>query len=365
VLEIICDRPQDDGWPRSSKPLPGVREAALFGKGCTSSHERDARTRDPRALEAEGLAVERSSDHAVARGRVRFADRSHDRGKQPHGRCGDERPRVWAVARKEFLHILRDPAQPGHGDRHPDAAAVLFGYALTLDVDNVPLAVWDQSGTPASREFSAGSRLALLLAAAFVATTRDRAPIDTTAALMAAVVDPADFAERLAAGRRPRADDRRRQRLQHGHDRHRLRRGVARIVLQEIALERRCAARRPARTRWIAAPGLVQRRHGIEELHHPRADRGDHDGHRGAADLAHRRARVGARHDGAAHLHAGQGPEADPGQAAALLRHRHARRRAGRADGRVPVRRAPARQRGVALRAWPRSSSPARSRWAC
>ena len=25
---------------------------------------------------------------------------------------------------------------------------VLFGYALTLDVDNVPLVVWDQSGTP-------------------------------------------------------------------------------------------------------------------------------------------------------------------------------------------------------------------------
>ena len=27
----------------------------------------------------------------------------------------------------------------------------LFGYALTLDVDRVPLAVWDQSATPVNR----------------------------------------------------------------------------------------------------------------------------------------------------------------------------------------------------------------------
>ena len=38
---------------------------------------------------------------------------------------------------------------------------LLFGYALTLDVDHVPLVVWDQSGTHASRELVsrfAGSR---------------------------------------------------------------------------------------------------------------------------------------------------------------------------------------------------------------
>ncbi len=29
----------------------------------------------------------------------------------------------------------------------------LFGYALTLDVDRVPLVVWDQAGTAQSREF--------------------------------------------------------------------------------------------------------------------------------------------------------------------------------------------------------------------
>ena len=32
---------------------------------------------------------------------------------------------------------------------------MLFGYAVTLDVNHVPLVVWDQSGTPDSRELIA------------------------------------------------------------------------------------------------------------------------------------------------------------------------------------------------------------------
>jgi ABC-2 type transport system permease protein len=60
--------------------------------------------------------------------------------------------RVWAVARKEFLHILRDPRSLGMAIALPMLQMVLFGYALTLDVDRVPLGLWDQDQTPASRE---------------------------------------------------------------------------------------------------------------------------------------------------------------------------------------------------------------------
>ena len=69
--------------------------------------------------------------------------------------------RLWAVARKEFLHVLRDPRSLGMGIAIPLMMLVLFGYALTLDVDRVPLVVWDQSCTDASRELVsrfAGSR---------------------------------------------------------------------------------------------------------------------------------------------------------------------------------------------------------------
>jgi ABC-2 type transport system permease protein len=60
--------------------------------------------------------------------------------------------RVRAVARKELLHIIRDPRSLGMGIAIPILLLLLFGYALTLDVDDVPFMVWDQSRTPASRE---------------------------------------------------------------------------------------------------------------------------------------------------------------------------------------------------------------------
>jgi ABC-2 type transport system permease protein len=63
--------------------------------------------------------------------------------------------RVWAVARKEFLHVLRDPRSLGMAIAIPMLMLVLFGFALTVDVDNVPVVVWDQCGSVSSREFTA------------------------------------------------------------------------------------------------------------------------------------------------------------------------------------------------------------------
>ncbi len=64
--------------------------------------------------------------------------------------------RLWAVARKELIHIMRDPRSLGMGIAIPMLLLLLFGYALTLDVDDVPLVVWDQSETPASRDLVSG-----------------------------------------------------------------------------------------------------------------------------------------------------------------------------------------------------------------
>src|SRR3972149_5508363 len=60
--------------------------------------------------------------------------------------------RTWAVSRKEFIHVLRDPRSLGMAIAIPMLMLILFGYALTLDVDRVPMVVWDQSGTHTSRE---------------------------------------------------------------------------------------------------------------------------------------------------------------------------------------------------------------------
>lgn len=60
--------------------------------------------------------------------------------------------RIAAVARKETLHVLRDSRSLYLALGIPVMLLVLFGYALSLDVDNIPLAVWDRDRSPLSRE---------------------------------------------------------------------------------------------------------------------------------------------------------------------------------------------------------------------
>jgi ABC-2 type transport system permease protein len=110
--------------------------------------------------------------------------------------------RVRAVARKEFLHIIRDPRSLGMAIAIPMLMLILFGYALTVDVDNVPTVVWDQSGTQASREFLSrfgGSPYFCIVGHEQEYAALERA-IDTRRAL-AALIIPSDFAERIETGR--------------------------------------------------------------------------------------------------------------------------------------------------------------------
>jgi ABC-2 type transport system permease protein len=106
------------------------------------------------------------------------------------------------MARKEFLHILRDPRSLAMAIAIPMMQLVLFGWALTLDVDRVPMVVWDQSETQASRELVSrfmGSRYFALRAHVRTHAELERA-IDTGEALAALVV-PRDFARRVETER--------------------------------------------------------------------------------------------------------------------------------------------------------------------
>jgi len=110
--------------------------------------------------------------------------------------------RTWAVARKEFIHVLRDARSLGMAVAIPMLMLVLFGYALTLDVDNVPMVVWDQSQTQVSRDFVGlfgGSRYFSLQAYARTYREVEQA-IDSSRALVALIV-PRDFASRIDSGR--------------------------------------------------------------------------------------------------------------------------------------------------------------------
>ncbi len=61
------------------------------------------------------------------------------------------RDRLAALMRKEYRHILRDPGTLFTLLAVPLFLLVMFGYAISLDVNNIPLAVRDLDRSPESR----------------------------------------------------------------------------------------------------------------------------------------------------------------------------------------------------------------------
>lgn len=63
--------------------------------------------------------------------------------------------RVWAVARKEFIHIQRDPRVLISVLILPLIQLLLFSYAISQDVREVPTVILDQDRSAASRDYLA------------------------------------------------------------------------------------------------------------------------------------------------------------------------------------------------------------------
>jgi len=63
--------------------------------------------------------------------------------------------RLFAIARKEALQLKRDTRSLILAFVLPLIMVLLFGYAITWDVTDIRLGVWDQDGTLASRELQA------------------------------------------------------------------------------------------------------------------------------------------------------------------------------------------------------------------
>jgi ABC-2 type transport system permease protein len=66
-------------------------------------------------------------------------------------RAGRRLRRVLAIAHKELLHILRDRQVLGFALGMPVVLIFLFGYAISFDVERVPLVIVDQDRSPSSR----------------------------------------------------------------------------------------------------------------------------------------------------------------------------------------------------------------------
>jgi ABC-2 type transport system permease protein len=61
--------------------------------------------------------------------------------------------RIYAIGRKELIHIWRDPRMMAAVLLLPAIQLVLFAYAISFDVKHVPTVVVDQDATPASRAY--------------------------------------------------------------------------------------------------------------------------------------------------------------------------------------------------------------------
>jgi len=60
--------------------------------------------------------------------------------------------RLFAIARKEVIHLRRDPRSLAMAFVVPAAMILFFGYIISFDVKNIRLAVLDEDQTPRSRE---------------------------------------------------------------------------------------------------------------------------------------------------------------------------------------------------------------------
>lgn len=111
--------------------------------------------------------------------------------------------RVFAIIRKEFVHIIRDPRSLAMAIAMPVLLIFLFGSSLSLDVDKVPLVIWDQNRTSDSREFVGrftGSRYFQL--SGYVNSYEEiEQSIDKREAMLALII-PTDFSRKLETGRK-------------------------------------------------------------------------------------------------------------------------------------------------------------------
>ncbi len=111
--------------------------------------------------------------------------------------------RVWAIAKKEFIHILRDPRSLALVILMPALLMLLFGYAVTLDVKNVSMAVLDRDQSQESfsfiQRFSASPYFSLRL---FVEDEREMKRLIDEGQVKMGLILPWDFSKQVKAGRK-------------------------------------------------------------------------------------------------------------------------------------------------------------------
>lgn len=115
---------------------------------------------------------------------------------------GFSRVRLRALIQKEFIHIIRDPRSLAMAFLMPLILLVLFGYAITMDIKLLNLAVYDQDKSAASRAYLDGFRASgyFNIVAVVDSYTQAREQLDQGSVHLALVI-PRNFARELDLGR--------------------------------------------------------------------------------------------------------------------------------------------------------------------
>lgn len=108
--------------------------------------------------------------------------------------------RFIALLRKEVRQMLRDKSNLAVGLLLPIALILLFGYGLSFDVKNAPVAVVLEDSAPAARDAVAGLGGSSYLSPVWVTQMQEAERLLRAGEVDAIVRVPLDFSRRLAAG---------------------------------------------------------------------------------------------------------------------------------------------------------------------
>ncbi|MBU3191450.1 ABC transporter permease [Clostridium bowmanii] len=112
--------------------------------------------------------------------------------------------RFISIIKKEFIQIKRDKASFGIAIMMPIIMMVLFGYAVTTELDNISTAVIDQNHTKESREF-----IKSFENTGYFNITKEENNMESVQSKMdsglvhAAIIIPPDYSSRILKGEKP------------------------------------------------------------------------------------------------------------------------------------------------------------------
>jgi ABC-2 type transport system permease protein len=108
--------------------------------------------------------------------------------------------RLISLTRKEFRQLLRDRSNLAIGILLPMVLILIFGYGMSLDVKNAPVAVVMEDASPTAHEAIAGLQLSPTIAPVLLGSMHDAEELMRERKVDGIVRIPSDFSRALAAG---------------------------------------------------------------------------------------------------------------------------------------------------------------------